>query len=69
MRFFEEMRNELEQTYASQWILIADGQFLGAAERPEELNHLAPQAKHRLIMQMGEERPQDVELGWQMTFA
>jgi len=66
---FKTLRAELEQKYAGQWIVIANGQFLGATEAPEQLNHLAPTAKHRLITRMGETRPQKVELGWQTTFA
>lgn len=66
---FKALRAELEQKYSGQWIVIANGKFLGAADVPEKLNHLAPTAKHRLITRMGETRPQKVELGWQMTFA
>ncbi len=38
---FEALREELEQKYPGQWIVIADGKFLGAADTPEEINHLA----------------------------
>ena len=66
---FEALWGELEQTYPGKWIVIANGKFLGAANTPEELNHLAPSAKHRIITQIGQIRPQKVELGWQATFA
>lgn len=66
---FKTLRNELEQKYPNQWIVIAHGQFMGAANTLEELNDVAPTASHRIVMQMGLVRPKEVELGWQMTFA
>ncbi len=35
---FEALRDELEQKYPGQWIAIADGKFLGAANTPEAMN-------------------------------
>ena len=66
---FEMLRGELEQTYPGRWIVIAEGKFLGVANTPEELNHLAPRARHRIVTQIGQARPKKVELGWQMMFA
>jgi hypothetical protein len=66
---FETLKSELEQKYPGQWIMIAHGQLQGVADAPEELKDLAPTAYHRLVMQVGLTRPQEVELGWQMTFA
>ena len=66
---FEELRSELEAKYSGQWIVIAEGKFLGAADTPEELNHLAPTARHRILIQMGNAYSNKVELGWQMNFA
>jgi len=66
---FENLRAELEQNYPGKWIVIAHGKLQGVADTPEELNHLAPTAQHRIVMQVGQSRPQEVELGWQMTFA
>lgn len=66
---FALLHDELQQKYASQWVVIAGGKFLGAAKTPEELNHLAPAAHHRILVQLGQTRPREVELGWQMTFA
>jgi hypothetical protein len=66
---FEALRDELEQKYQGQWIVIAYGKFLGAAHTLEELNHVATTARHRIAMQMGQVRPKAVELGWQMMFA
>ncbi|MEZ4861747.1 MAG: hypothetical protein R3C14_10580 [Caldilineaceae bacterium] len=68
-QIFKTLRNELEHKYPNQWIVIAHGKFLGAANTLEELNELAPTANHRIVMQMGLARPREVELGWQMTFA
>lgn len=66
---YENLRVELEQNYSGKWIVIAFGKLQGAADTPEELNDLAPTAQHRIVMQVGQTRPQEVELGWQMTFA
>lgn len=66
---FEALRDELEQKYPGQWIVIADGKLVGVADTPEAMNHLAPTAKHRILTQIGQTRPQKVELGWQMMFA
>jgi hypothetical protein len=66
---FETLYGELEQRYSGQWIVIAYGKFLGAANTLEELNHLATTARHRIAMQIGQVRPKAVEFGWQMIFA
>ncbi len=66
---FDKLRSQLEQTYPDHWIVIANGKFQGAANSVEELNHVAPTAKHRIIFQVGQTRPKQVELGWQATFA
>ncbi len=66
---FKNLRTELEQNYPGKWIVIAHSKLQGVADTPEELNHLAPTAQHRIVMQVGQTRPQEVELGWQMTFA
>lgn len=68
-RAFETLRDELEQNYPGQWIVIAFGKFLGAANTPEEMNHLASTARHRITVQMGQVRQKAVEFGWQMMFA
>ena len=68
-RVFDNLRDELEQTYPGKWIVIANGEFQGAANSVEELNHFAPSARHRIVHQVGQIRPQQVELGWQATFA
>ena len=66
---FDKMRSELESQYPGQWVVIAQGKFLGAASTPEELNLLAPTARHRILTQMSKASPHKVELGWQMNFA
>jgi hypothetical protein len=68
-RVFDKLRSHLEQTYPGQWIVIANGKFQGAANSVEELNHFAPTARHRIVCQVGQTRPKQVELGWQATFA
>jgi hypothetical protein len=54
--------------YFGKWVVIAHGKLQGVADTPEALNHLAPTAQHRIVIQVGQTRPQEVELGWQMTF-
>ncbi len=66
---FENLRAELEQNYPGKWIVIAHSKLQGVADTPEDLNHLAPTAHHRIVMQIGQTRPKEVELGWQMTLA
>jgi len=68
-QFFETVKNELEHNYAGQWVMIAEGKVQGVADHPEKLNDLAPTALHRIIVPLGQARPKEVELGWQMTFA
>lgn len=65
---FETLQNELEQKYQGKWIVIAHGRLQGAGNSIQEVNHLAMDAKHRIVMQMGRNYPQKVELGWQMSF-
>lgn len=65
---FENIRTDLEEKYCGKWVVIAHGKLQGVADSPEELNHLAPNARHRIVVQVGQTRPQEVELGWQMTF-
>ncbi len=65
---FEAMKAELEQNYHGQWIVIAHGKLQGVADVPEDLNDLAPNARHRIVTQVGQTHRREVELGWQMTF-
>ena len=65
---FEALRAELERTHPGQWIVIADGKLQGAADSPETLNDVAPTAHHRIVTRIGQNRSQEVELGWQMMF-
>lgn len=66
---FEALEAELIQKYPGKWIAIADGKVQGIADLPEDLNTVAEAAHHRIIVQIGQPRPKEVELGWQMTFA
>ncbi|MFN8454480.1 MAG: hypothetical protein U0401_07370 [Anaerolineae bacterium] len=64
---YETMKSDLTQNYPGKWVVIAQGKLQGVADTPEALNHLAPTALHRIVLQIGQTRPQQVELGWQMT--
>lgn len=66
---FEKLRPDLEESLAGKWIMIAHGKLQGSANSPDELDHLAPDALHRIVVFIGQPRPQEVEFGWQMTFA
>ena len=66
---YDKLRPELEQQYPGKWIMIAHEVLQGVANTPDELSHLAPDAHHRIVVQVGQNRPQEVELGWQTTFA
>jgi hypothetical protein len=48
--------------------VIAHGQLQGVGNSLAEVNHLAPEAQDRIVMQVGEQRPKEVELGWQIAF-
>lgn len=65
---FEKLQNELEQKYNGKWIVIAHGRLQGVGDSIQEINHLAMDTKHRIVMQMGRSYPKEVELGWQMSF-
>lgn len=65
---FEKLRTQLERDYFGQWIVIADGQLQGVGDSLASVNHLAPDAQHRIVMQIGEHRPKEVELGWLIAF-
>lgn len=66
---FSALEPELRQKYGGKWIVIAHGKLQGVAETPEALDHIAETAHHRIVVQIGQSRPKEVELGWQMTFA
>lgn len=66
---FESLKSEFEKKYIGKWIMIAHGTLQGVADLPEQLNHLAPSAHHRLVAQIGQTQTKEVELGWQMAFA
>jgi hypothetical protein len=65
---FEQLRAELEHDHWGQWVVIAHGKLQGIGGSLAEVAHLAPTAQHRIVMQIGESRPKEVELGWQMAF-
>jgi len=64
---FKNIQAEIEKNYLGKWIVIAHGQLQGVGDSLAEINHLAPDAQHRIVMQVGERRPKEVELGWQIA--
>jgi Arc/MetJ-type ribon-helix-helix transcriptional regulator len=67
-RHYNEIRESLEQNYAGKWVVIANGELAGIASSLEETNQHAVNADDRIVYRIGEQRPQEVELGWQMAF-
>ncbi|OQY56061.1 MAG: hypothetical protein DRR08_25130 [Candidatus Parabeggiatoa sp. nov. 2] len=65
---YVKLKEELERNYWGKWVVIAYGQLQGAGDSLAEINHLAPDAQHRIVMQVGERRPKEVTLGWQIGF-
>jgi hypothetical protein len=65
---FTKLQTELEEQYNGKWIVIAHGRLQGVGDSIQDVNHLAMDARHRIVMQMGRNYPQEVELGWQMAF-
>lgn len=66
-RFYNEIKERLEHDYPGKWIVIADGELAGVAESLQETNPFAAKAKDRIVYRVGEHRPREVELGWQMA--
>ncbi len=65
---YEQLRPELERDHGGQWFVIAHGQLQDVGDSLEAVEHLAPEAHGRIVMQVGEDQPAEVEFGWQMTF-
>ena len=65
---FEKLKSDLEQNHLGKWAVIAYGKLEGIGNTLEDVTHLADTASCRIITQIGEQRPKEVELGWQMTF-
>ena len=66
---YQNLKEELEQKYFGKWIVIAHGQLQGVGDSIVELNHLASDANDRIVVQVGQQYPQKVELGWQIAFS
>ena len=67
-QIYEKLRLELERDHFGKWIVIAHGQLQGVTDSLEEADLLVPAAQDRIIIQIGEDRPREVELGWQIAF-
>ena len=64
---FNKIQAEIEKDHFGKWIVIAHGQLQGVGDSLAKINHLAPDAQHRIVMQVGKRRPKEVELGWQIA--
>ena len=63
---FEKLQAQLEREHFGKWIVIAHGKLQGVGDSLAEVNQLAPDAQHRIVMQVGERRPKEIDLGWQI---
>ena len=63
---FEKLQAQLERENFGKWIVIAHGKLPGVGDSLAEVNQLAPNAQHRIVMQVGERRPKEISLGWQI---
>jgi len=63
---FEKLQTQLEKDHFGQWIVIAHGELQGVGDSLAEINHLAPNAQDRIVMQVGEYRPKEIDLGCQI---
>jgi hypothetical protein len=68
-RAYETLREELEHEYKGKWIVIAHGQLQGIGDSLAEVDQLASTASDRIVIQVGEDRPREIDLGWQMALA
>ena len=68
-RAFDTLKVELERDHFGKWAVIAYGKLQGLGNSLEEVEQFASTAQDRIVIQIGEGRPREVELGWQMTFA
>ena len=63
---YRQMKVELERQYPGKCVIIAYGAFQAAADSFEELKDVAPTARHRLAIRIGEVVPKRVERLWQV---
>ena len=63
---YRQMKVELERQYPGKCVIIAHGAFQAAADSFEELKDVAPTARHRLAIRIGEVVPKRVERLWQV---
>lgn len=66
--FFNNARAELEKDYFGKWVVIAYGQLQGVGNTLDEVSKLAIDAKDRIVVKIGQNRPKQVEVGWQIAF-
>ncbi|TGO03716.1 hypothetical protein PN36_01155 [Candidatus Thiomargarita nelsonii] len=65
---FENIKAQLERDCFGKWVVIAHGKLQGIGDSLKEVNQLAPEAPDRIVMQVGEHQPKEVDLGWQIAF-
>ena len=63
---YRQMKVELERQYPGKCVIIAHRAFQAAADSFEELKDVAPTARHRLAIRIGDVVPKRVERLWQV---
>ncbi|RLE91428.1 MAG: hypothetical protein DRN04_12840, partial [Thermoprotei archaeon] len=69
IKAYEAMKNELFSKYKGYYVAFSRGKFLGAYKTLEEAAEVVEKAggKHGLIELIGEEKVEEVELGWSLV--
>ncbi len=65
---YEALRPELERDHRGEWAVVAYGKLQGLGNSLEEVEQFAATARDRIVIHIGQSRPREIELGWQMTF-
>jgi hypothetical protein len=65
-RAYRQMKVKLEREYPGKCVIIAHGKFQAAANSFEELRDVAPMARHRLAIRIGEAVPRRMERLWRV---
>jgi hypothetical protein len=63
---YRELKRDLEREYQGKYVVIAHGALQGAGDTLEQVAGLAPEARHRLVFQVGEAPPRRRERLWRM---
>lgn len=63
---YRRLKAKLEQEYQGKYVVIAHGALQGIGDTLEQVAHLAPGARHRLVFRVGDAPPKRRERLWRM---